>query len=176
MTATIDCLAEPAAPETHRPQPLLEEAGARYLIFVLGGEEYALEVGKAREVLDLRPVTPVPNTAPFVKGVMNCRGNVVPVLDLRVAFGLPADEDDDTCIILADSDHIELGLVVDRVAGVIDVGDQHVEETPSFEGETGTSMIRGIRRDHGTATIVLDIGMVMAPSEARALAEGAGCV
>jgi purine-binding chemotaxis protein CheW len=146
-----------------------DDSGARYLIFVLGGEEYALEVSQAREVLDLRPVTPVPNTPAFVKGVMSCRGNVVPVIDLRVAFGLPAVEDDETCIVLADSEHVKMGLVVDRVAGVVDVGDQQLEETPSFEGETGTSMIRGIRRDYGKATIVLDIGMVMDPGEARAL-------
>jgi len=153
--------------------PARAETG-RYLLFALGQEEYALEVAKTREVLGLAPITPVPGTPKFVRGVMSLRGAVLPVIDLRVAFGLPARDGEHTGILVAASDGVELGLVVDRVTGMIDVGPEAVQETPPPGGESATSVIRGIRRAQGNVTIVLDVGMVLGPAEARALAQGTG--
>ena len=178
-----------------RPAPA--DAG-KYLIFALGGEEFALEIATAREVVPMPPITPVPGTAPFVRGVFNCRGTVTPAIDLRLALGLAAEQSDDTCVILARSGDLEVGLIVDRVTSVIDVGPDQVEglrpaytrprrgavpsshpraqrepAARSAAGQTATALIRGIRRDRGDVTIVLDIGRVMPPGAARALSCGA---
>lgn len=149
-----------------RPSPSPAETG-KYLIFALGDEEYALEVATAREIIGMPHITPVPCTPPFVRGAFNYRGTAAPAIDLRVAFGLPAEQTDDTCVIIADSGDAEIGMIVDRVVAVIDVDPEQIEETPPVAGATTTSVIRGIRRDQGDVTIVLDIGMVMPPDAAR---------
>jgi purine-binding chemotaxis protein CheW len=156
------------------PAALTEDAASaqtgKYLIFALGEEEYALEVAKAREVLPLAPITPVPGTPPYVRGVLSVHGTLTPVLDLRTAFGLPARQTPATCIIVVDSDDAQMGLIVDRVVSVIDVGPESIEAPPAFSGDTTTTaVIRGIRRDYGKVTIVLDVSLVMAPAQARAL-------
>ncbi len=148
------------------------EAG-KYLIFALAHEEYALEVATAREIIGMPHITPVPCTPPFVRGVFNYRGTAAPAIDLRVAFGLPAEQTDDTCVIIADSGDAEIGMIVDRVVSVIDVGPDQIEGALPVAAETTTALIRGIRRDQGDVAIVLDIGMVMPPDAARALARSA---
>jgi purine-binding chemotaxis protein CheW len=161
-------------PATAVADPPARAGTGKYLLFALGQEEYALELAKTREVLGLVPITPVPGTPKFVRGVTSFRGAVLPVIDLRVAFGLPARDGEHTGILVAASGDVEIGLVVDRVTGMIDVGPEAVRETPTPGGETATAAIRGIRRDHGNVTIILDVGMVLAPAEARALAQGTG--
>lgn len=116
-------------------------AGAgKYLTFALGREEYGLPVLKVREIIKVMDITHVPQVAPYVLGVINLRGKVIPVIDLRRKFGFAAQEPTErTCIIVAEvalsSAKVMMGVVVDSVSEVVSVGTSEIEQTPDFGGQ-----------------------------------------
>jgi len=143
----------------------------KYLTFVLAGEEYGLEILKVREIIGIMPITAVPRTPEFVKGVINLRGKVIPVIDLRLKFGLPAAEQtDETCIIVVDVGQMEMGVIVDRVSEVLDIAGEDIEDAPSFGAAVQTDFILGMGKSEDKVTILLDISKVLTAGESAAVA------
>ncbi len=153
----------------------LEDIAGKYLTFDLADEEYGLEILRVREIIGMMDITPVPRTPDFVLGVINLRGKVIPVVDLRLKFGLPYKEPDErTCVIVVEVANqdmtVQMGIVVDRVNEVVDVKSEDVEPTPSFGVSLDTSFIHGMAKVGEKVKILLDIDKVLTSSEVDALA------
>lgn len=143
----------------------------KYLTFTLGDEEYGLEILKVREIMGLMDITAVPRMPEFVRGVINLRGKVIPVIDLRLKFELESIEDSkETCIIVVDLVDTLMGIVVDKVSEVLDIGRSEIEETPSFGVSVDTRFILGMGKAKGRVVILLDIQKVLTSEDIEALA------
>jgi purine-binding chemotaxis protein CheW len=144
----------------------LEKEG-KYLTFALGSEEYGLEILKVREIIGYMDITAVPQTPMYVKGVINLRGQVIPVVDLRAKFGMEVTEvTEETCIIVVETGQgnrkFSTGVVVDRVQEVLDVAGQDIEEAPQFGTTVNTDFILGMGKIGDSVKILLDIDRVLA--------------
>lgn len=138
----------------------------KYLTFVLCGEEYGLEILKVREINGLMDITVVPQTPNYMKGVINLRGKVIPVVDLRLKFGLPeAEYTKETCIIVVDAQDTLVGIVVDTVSEVVDVSAEDIEPTPRMGQHVNTNFILGMAKIKGKVKILLDIDKVLRSDE-----------
>lgn len=138
----------------------------KYLTFVLGEEEYGLEILKVREIIGLMDITAVPQTPAFVKGVINLRGKVIPVIDLRLKFGMEeAEPTEETCIIVVDIGASLIGIFVDTVSEVLDVTADQIEPPPSFGSALETAFILGMGKIKGKVKILLDIDSVLSAEE-----------
>jgi purine-binding chemotaxis protein CheW len=140
--------------------------GGKYLTFTLGNEEYGLPVLKVREIIKVMDITQVPQVPAHVLGVINLRGKVIPVIDLRRKFGFPSLEyTERTCIIVADVDlapaRVMMGIVVDSVSEVLNVSDAEIDETPDFGGQNATDYLLGLAKVKGTVKILLDLDRVL---------------
>ena len=138
----------------------------KYLTFALGQEEYGLEILKVREIIGYIEVTSVPQTPGYVKGVINLRGQVIPVVDLRLKFGMDqADVTDETCIIVVeiaqDDKTFNTGIVVDRVSEVLDIAAEQIEDAPQFGTKADTDFILGMGKIGNNVKILLDIDKVL---------------
>ncbi|MGD9124165.1 MAG: chemotaxis protein CheW [Desulfarculaceae bacterium] len=155
---------------------LADRIAGKYLTFDLAEEVYGQDILRVREIIGMMDITPVPRTPEFVLGVINLRGKVIPVVDLRLKFGLPYKEPDDrTCVIVVEvqsgEDTVQMGIVVDRVNEVADVKASEVEPTPSFGVSLDTAFILGMAKVGEKVIILLDIDKVLTGSEVAALAE-----
>ena len=142
----------------------------KYLTFHLGREEFGIAILKVREIIGLMPFTPIPRTPEFVKGVINLRGKVIPVVDLRLKFGMePEAYSERTCIVVvqiqAGQDQTSMGMVVDAVNEVANVKQEEVEPTPSFGVSLDTQYILGLAKDGQNVRILLDIDRVLGGEE-----------
>lgn len=142
----------------------------KYLTFALAHEEYGLEILKVREIIGYMEITSVPQTPGHVKGVINLRGQVIPVIDLRAKFGMETtDITEQTCIIVVEIDHngmkLSTGLVVDRVQEVLDISESEIEEAPQFGAAVNTDFILGIGKINNSVKILLDIDTVLNSEE-----------
>jgi purine-binding chemotaxis protein CheW len=151
------------------------QIAGKYLTFSLAAEDFGLEILRVREIIGLQEITPVPRTPEFVKGVINLRGKVIPVVDLRLKFEMDYKEPDErTCIIvtevLVDDDAMLMGIVVDRVNEVIDVKADEVEPTPSFGVSLDTSFILGLAKTANHVKTLLDVDRVLTQREISGLA------
>ena len=149
--------------------------GGKYLTFALGREEYGLEILKVREIIGYMDITAVPHTPAYVRGVINLRGQVISVLDLRTRFGMEAaSQTDETCIIVVEIKtelrRVCLGIVVDRVSEVLNIPGTQIEDPPSFGTEIDTSFILGMGKIGATVKILLNIDKVLSTSETVAIA------
>lgn len=143
----------------------------KYLTFTLAGEEYGLEILRVREINGLMDITPVPRMPDFVRGVINLRGKVIPVMDLRLKFDMERAEDTkETCIIVVDLDDLFMGIVVDRVSEVLDIFDSEIDETPAFGVQVDTDFILGMGKTKGKVIILLDIKKVLGTGELSSIA------
>ena len=145
---------------------LLDREG-KYLTFALGPEEYGLEILKVREIIGYMDITAVPQTPQHVKGVINLRGQVIPVIDLRTKFGMETAEiTEESCIIVVESNQgnrsFSTGIVVDHVQEVLDIAGQDIEEAPQFGASVDTDFILGMGKIGDTVKILLDIDKVLA--------------
>lgn len=154
-----------------REQQKAEEVNqSKYLTFTLGDEIYGLEILKVREIIGLMDITKVPRMPAFVRGVINLRGKVIPVVDLRRKFGMEAIEDTvETCIIVVDLGKMLMGVVVDKVSEVLDIDGSQIEEAPSFGASIDTDFILGIGKKEDKVVILLDIEKVLTSDEIAAL-------
>ena len=148
----------------------------QYLTFKLGEEIYALDIGKVREVLDFTTVTKVPRTPDFMRGVINLRGSVVPVVDLRLKFGMSATEKTvNTCVIITevtvDNDTTVLGCLADSVQEVIDLLPSEISPAPKIGTKLRTEFIRGMGKRDDRFIIILDIDKIFSVDE-LALVQG----
>lgn len=141
-------------------------AGGKFLTFFLAGEEYGIEILKVHEIIGLMPITRVPRTPDFMRGVINLRGKVIPVVDLRLKFDVAVKEaTSKTCIIVVRVQGIEMGIVVDAVSEVIDIDSQDIEPAPSFGAEVNTDYILGIGKSQGKVKILLDIDQALSSGD-----------
>jgi purine-binding chemotaxis protein CheW len=137
----------------------------KYLTFKLADEEYGVEILKVREINGIMDITAVPQMPAYMKGVINLRGKVIPVVDLRLKFGLEEIEHtEQTCIIVVDVGK-EIGIIVDTVSEVLDVARENVEPPPSMGGSVDTSFILGMGKVGDAVKILLDIDMVLTQVE-----------
>ncbi len=148
----------------------------KYLTFNLSGEQYGLEIIKVKEIIGLMDITRVPRIPDFVRGVINLRGKVIPVIDLRKKFSMESTEDtEQTCIIVVDimQDNLSLqmGIIVDSVSEVLDIQDDIVEETPTFGTSVSTNFIKGIAKTKGGVKILLNIEEVLTTDELQSVTE-----
>ncbi|HUO31532.1 MAG TPA: chemotaxis protein CheW [Bryobacteraceae bacterium] len=143
----------------------------KYLAFHLGREEFAIQVLKVREIMGIQDITAVPQTPAFVKGVINLRGKVIPVVDLRLKFGLPeAEYTQRTCIIVVqiqgpDNSVSLTGIVVDEVSEAVNISASEIEDTPDFGDGVATPYILGMAKSKGKVKILLDIDKVLQSQE-----------
>lgn len=152
----------------------VEDRAGKYLVFHLGREEFGIRVLKVREIMGIQDITAVPQTPPHVKGVINLRGKVIPVLDLRLKFGLPPVEyTQRTCIIVVqvktETGFMQLGTVVDGVAEVLNLVASDIEDTPDFGQGVPTPYLLGMAKIKGQVKILLDIEQVLASQDLHGL-------
>jgi purine-binding chemotaxis protein CheW len=150
----------------------------KYLTFTLAEEEYGIGILKIKEIIGMLPITSVPQTPDFVKGVINLRGKVIPVMDLRLRFGMTSiDYTDRTCIIVVEiaaaSGTILVGIVVDAVSEVLNIKGDDIEKTPTFGTKLNTDYILGMAKMEGGVKILLDIDQVLSSDELSLLSEAA---
>lgn len=136
--------------------------GGKFLSFFLGNEEYAIEILKVQEIIGLLPITPVPKMPSYIRGVLNLRGKIVPIMNLRVRFNLSTVEDtEETCIIVIQEENHLMGIVVDKVSEVADIETEQIEQVPSF-GITGNSeYLSGIGKLSESVKMILDVHKVV---------------
>ena len=150
----------------------------KYLTFILAGEEYGIGILKVKEIIGMMTITTVPQTPGYVKGVINLRGKVIPVVDLRLKFGIePIDYTERTCIIVVEiagaSKKIPMGIVVDAVSEVLNIKAGDIEDTPNFGSRLETDYILGMAKTGGSVKILLDIDKVLNADELKALEKAA---
>lgn len=156
----------------------LATLAGKYLTFKLGHEEYGLEILKVQEIIKMMDITTVPRTPEFIKGVINLRGKVIPVVDLRLKFGMDEKEATDmTCVIVvqvAKADSIvTMGIIVDQVSEVLDIVAEEIEPAPAMGAATDTEFILGMAKSRGTVKILLDIDKVLSTSDMEAISGAA---
>jgi len=150
----------------------VQTRAGKYLTFVLDTEEYGLEILKVREIMGVMEITTVPRTPHHVKGVINLRGKVIPVVDLRLKFSMPeADHTEQTCIIVVQVNEVEMGIIVDEVREVLDIPAETIEDAPSFGASVATDFILGMGKTGNRVTILLDISKVLTNGELDKLAQ-----
>ncbi|MCX7982160.1 MAG: chemotaxis protein CheW [Syntrophales bacterium] len=150
------------------------EREGKYLTFTLDREEYGIGITKVKEIIGMIPITPVPQTPHFVKGVINLRGKVIPVIDLRLKFGLePMEYNERTCIIVVEisggGKKIPMGIVVDSVSEVLNIKGNDIEDTPNFGSRLETNYILGMAKTGEGVKILLDIDKVLTSEEFAAV-------
>ena len=148
----------------------------KYLTFALADEEYGISILKIREIIGIMPITSVPRTPEFVKGVINLRGKVIPIIDLRLRFGMePMEYTDRTCIIVVEINAqditIQIGAIVDTVSEVLNIKAEDIEDTPAFGTSLDTEYILGMAKVSGGVKILLDIDRVLNNEEIASLEE-----
>jgi len=156
------------------PSSVPATLAGKYLTIGLGAEAYGIPVLRVREIIRLQKITPVPQMPSYVKGVINLRGRVIPIVDLRVKFGVPAEFADRTCIVvvqvrLASEQTVPMGLIVDRVEEVANLGAAEIEPTPDFGAKLNTDYILGLAKGKGQVKTLLDLDRVVAVDTVGAL-------
>jgi purine-binding chemotaxis protein CheW len=146
------------------------DGAGKYLVFHLGREEFGIRVLKVREIMGVQDITAVPQTPTYVKGVINLRGKVIPVVDLRLKFGLPeAEYTQRTCIIVVqvqgEAGVMPMGIVVDGVAEVLTLTPADIEDTPDFGQGVATPYLLGMAKIKGKVKILLEIDQVLTRQE-----------
>jgi purine-binding chemotaxis protein CheW len=164
--STVALALQPQSPAV----PELTDRAGKYLVFSLRSEEFGIEVLKVREIMGLQEITTVPQVPAFVKGVINLRGKVIPVLDLRLKFGLPhEDYTPRTCIIvvrtLQAGEYLMIGMIVDAVVEVLTLTGAEIEDTPEFGPGVTLPYLRGMAKVKEKVKILLDIDQVLSTSE-----------
>jgi purine-binding chemotaxis protein CheW len=153
--------------QTRAAREVTPEREGKYLTFALAQEEYGLEILKVREIIGYMDITAVPQTPHYVKGVINLRGQVIPVVDLRTKFGMEtAEVTDQSCIIVVEITQsgrkFNTGIIVDHVQEVLDIAGPDIEDAPQFGASVDTSFILGMGKIGDSVKILLDIDRVLA--------------
>ncbi len=162
------------ANQTEKPQSTLLDREGKYLTFALANEEYGLEILKVREIIGYMDITAVPQTPHHVKGVINLRGQVIPVIGLRAKFGMEAAGiTEQSCIIVVEitqgNQTFSTGMVVDHVQEVLDIAGRDIEEAPQFGSSVDTNFILGMGKIGDSVKILLDINKVLVGDDLEGL-------
>ncbi|HMA61199.1 MAG TPA: chemotaxis protein CheW [bacterium] len=148
----------------------------KYLTFKLGKEEYGLEIHKVIEIIGMQDITPVPRTPDYLRGVINLRGIIHPVVDLNKKFGMGmTEETNETCIIVViverNENQEQMGIIVDAVSEVEDIDGEAIEDTPSLGTDIDTEFIMGMAKTKGTVKILLDLQKVLSDQELNMISQ-----
>jgi purine-binding chemotaxis protein CheW len=143
-----------------------QRSAGKYLTFALAEEEYGVSVLTVREIIKMMPTTAVPQVPAHITGVINLRGKVIPVVDLRQKFGLGTQEyTDETCIIVVEvsmqPSKVMMGIIVDSVSEVLTIASEEIEETPTFGDQVTTEYLKGVAKVKGTVKMLLDLDAVL---------------
>lgn len=138
----------------------------RFLTFKIADEEYAVEISCVIEVIGMQKITHVPDMPEFVKGVINLRGQVIPITDIRMRFGMPIrDYDDRTCIVVVNVEDTFVGVVVDTVSDVLDMPEEFIVPPPKINQTPGSRYIKGLGRVNEDVKIILDVNKLLYEKE-----------
>lgn len=148
-------------------------SAGKYLTFNMQTESYGIDVLRVREIIRLTSITVVPQMPEYIRGVINLRGKIIPVMDLRLRFGFPVTHTDQNCIVvvqvkLPDGKTTQMGVIVDGVEEVINIAEGDIEETPNFGGQIATSYITGIAKVKGVVKTLLNINEVVGANTIKA--------
>ena len=151
---------------------LFEKSGGKLLTFLVDGREYGIQILQAREVVGMQNIDPVPRTPAFMKGVINLRGKIVPVIDLRLKFGIATREyDKDNCIVVVDLSGSLTGVIVDQLIGVITIDKEHYEPAPKLGNNINAEFVDGMVKLEERVIIVLEIEKVLDNEELKTIKE-----
>lgn len=138
----------------------------KFLTFILNNEVYGIEILKAREIIGLMDITTVPQTPDYMKGVINLRGKVIPVIDLRLKFTMQEEQyTKETCVIIVAVNNTSIGIIVDSVSEVTNINGEEIEDAPSFGQGIDTNFIMGLGKVKDKIIILLDIDTVLSAEE-----------
>jgi purine-binding chemotaxis protein CheW len=167
MTNQTPTMTQPAAGAA-----VTDHRAGKYLAFHLGAEEFGLPVLSVREIMGLQDITAVPQTPAHVRGVINLRGKVIPVVDLRLKFGLPSGEyGQRTSIIVVKVDEVMMGVIVDGVSEVLNLSSGDIENTPDFGRGIETPYILGMAKTKGKVRMLLDIEQILSSQDISGFSE-----
>ncbi len=142
----------------------------KFLTFVLGSEVYGIEILKVREIIKLMDITTVPRTPDYLKGVINLRGKVIPIVNLRSKFSMPEIEHtQETCIIVVEVNQTSIGIIVDSVSEVSNINSGEIEDAPHLGQDIDTNFILGLGKTKERIVILLDIELVLSSEELEAV-------
>ena len=149
----------------------IAQLAGKYLTFALAEEEYGLPVLRVREIIKMMDITEVPQVPPHIKGVLNLRGKVIPVIDLRLKFGFTQGEvTSRTCIIVVEvalaASRVMMGIIVDHVSEVLNIVADEIEQTPQFGDRVCIDYMKGVAKVKGTVKILLDLDRVLGTDDA----------
>jgi len=155
-------------------KPGSKDVTHQFLTFALGQEEYGVEILKIQEIKGYSAITPLPNAPPYVKGVLNLRGTIVPIVDLRKKFGMPEETYTKfTVIVVVQVKGQVMGFIVDAVSDVLTVTGADIQPTPELHSEVDTTFINGLANASEKLVILLDIDKVLTAGEVAAAAQTA---
>ncbi len=144
----------------------------KFLTFTLGKEQYGIEIRNVTEIIGIQNMTDLPDTPPFVKGVINLRGKVIPLIDVRLRFNFEEKEyDDRTCIIVVNIENMSVGLIVDTVSEVMDIPEGNIEPPPKVNNKAGSRYIQGLGKVGEEVKILLDTHKLLFGDEVEQIAE-----
>ena len=144
----------------------VDSRSGKYLTFFLASEEYGVDILKVQEIIGWMPITPVPLTAKYILGVINLRGKIHPIMDLKVKFGMDQCQvTDETCIIVIKTASLMMGVLVDKVSEVVNLASGDIEETPSFGADVNTEYLLGVGKTGGRVRLLLDIEKIITASD-----------
>jgi len=151
-------------------EAIVEKKDGKHLVFLLGGSSYGIPILEVSDINGLMEITPIPKAPSFIKGVINLRGKVIPVMDLRLKFGMPEKEyDKQTCIIIINltinNAKKQMGVVVDTVSEVFDIPLSEIEAPPSYGTSIEENFLNGIGKVKGKLVVLLDIAKVLHSAE-----------
>ncbi|MEP6619840.1 MAG: chemotaxis protein CheW [bacterium] len=162
-------MSTPSAPV--RTDSNLARRSGKFLTFFLAGEEYGLEILKVHEILGMLPITRIPRAPDFMRGVINLRGKVIPIMDLRTRFLMAPAETHEACIIVTQIQRVQIGIVVDQVSEVCNISADEVEDTPSFGADVHTEFLLGLAKQGGRVKLLLDIDRILTMTELQTATE-----
>lgn len=144
----------------------VDSRAGKYLTFFLASEEYGVEILKVQEIIGRLPITPVPLTSKYMRGVINLRGKIHPIMDLKIKFNMDQTQmTDETCIIVIKTASMMMGILVDKVSEVVDVVSEDIEDTPSFGSDVNPEYLLGVGKTGGRVRLLLDIEKVLTASD-----------
>lgn len=159
----------------------MEQLGGKYLTFALGKEEYGIPIQRVKEIIGMMEITGVPRTPDFIKGVINLRGKIIPLMDLRLKFGLPEKTySERTCIIVVEVASEEdrsvrmMGIAVDMVSEVVNIAEGDVEQPPRYGNGVDIRFLRGMGKVKGKVVMLLDMDRVLSAEEFALLGDMKG--
>ena len=144
----------------------------KFLTFILGDVEYGIEIRNVTEIIGIQSMTDLPDTPPFVKGVINLRGKVIPLIDVRLRFNFDEKEyDDRTCIIVVNIENMSVGLIVDTVSEVMEITEGDIEPPPKVNNRAGSRYIKGLGKVGEEVKILLDTHKLLFGDEIEQITE-----